>query len=324
MAISIVVPTFNNTEFLEECINSIYNSGIDVEYELLIGIDACEKTLDFINQLDINKNTKVFLFSQNRGPYVIKNTLAKLSKYENIIFFDSDDVMEPIMVSLCENGLQKYSVVKCLYKNFRLINDEKQVKHEKKWGEGVFAIKKDIFLGLNGFEDWRVAADSDFMARLYRNRAKIWHPNETQFLRRLHPNSLTMSEDTGFSSQIRNHYANISRSKTYFGPLQQITTGEYMELIFEKNEILNLKDLFKETPNSDLEKKLKENKKLISKILKNEDIKPILRNSNKLDYQQINSKIRETGNQKIQMKTNEKIKHFGTQFGKKTARKIIR
>ena len=36
MGISVIVPTYNNEKYLKECIESIYRSGLDREYELLI------------------------------------------------------------------------------------------------------------------------------------------------------------------------------------------------------------------------------------------------------------------------------------------------
>jgi len=288
MSISIIVPTFNNVDYLGECINSIYNSAIDVNYELMIGIDACEKTLDFLKTFSLNENTKIYLFENNGGPYIIKNTLAKIAIFDKLLFFDSDDIMDLISVQLCDEGLKKYHVVKCLYKNFTTQKDLKIINPKKNYGEGVFAIQKEIFLTLNGFEGWRVAADSDFMFRLYKNRAKIWYPKELQFLRRVHPSSLTMSENTGWSSDLRKYYANISKQKTYFGPLQELKIGNFMEIVLEKNKIMDLKNFTKENFLSEQEINLRENRKKLSKILKNENIKPSIKQSNTINYDNVN------------------------------------
>jgi glycosyltransferase involved in cell wall biosynthesis len=299
MAISVIIPTFNNVEYLEECINSIYDSCVDREYEILIGIDGCKKTVEFIKNFKINENTKVFYFPNNGGPYIIKNTLSQISKYDKIIFFDSDDIMEPIMATICDEGLEKFHIVRPKYTNFKVINDEKVFeKNPRRWGEGVFAIKKEIFLGLNGFEGWRVAADSDFIGRLYRNRAKFWNTSQVLFKRRVHSESLTMASETGFNSEIRSQYARLSREKNTFGPLPNLAVGYYDELVFDKSKVMNLKDLMKE--NIDLDEKVyKERKKIISNILNNENIKPKLTHNNQIDYNQINKTQLKTQNLKI-------------------------
>lgn len=299
MAISVIIPTFNNVEYLEECINSIYDSCVDREYEILIGIDACEKTVEFIKNFKINENTKVFYFKDNGGPYVIKNTLSQITKYDKIIFFDSDDIMEPIMATICDEGLEKFHVVRPKYTNFKVINTEKVFeKNPRRWGEGVFAIKKEIFLGLNGFEGWRVAADSDFIGRLYRNRAKFWNTSQVLFKRRVHSESLTMASETGFNSELRSQYARLSREKNTFGPLPSLAVGYYDELIFDKSKVMNLKDLMKENINSE-DKIYKERKKMISNILNNENIKPKLTQNNQIDYNQINRTPLKNQNSKV-------------------------
>lgn len=299
MAISVIIPTFNNVEYLEECINSIYDSCLDREYEVLIGIDGCDKTVDFIKNFKINENTKVFYFKDNGGPYIIKNTLSQITKYDKIIFFDSDDIMDPIMATICDEGLEKFHVVRPKYSNFKVINDEKVFeKNPRRWGEGVFAIKKEIFLGLNGFEGWRVAADSDFIGRLYRNRAKFWNTSQVLFKRRVHSESLTMANETGFNSELRAQYARLSREKNTFGPLPSLAVGYYDELIFDKSKVMNLKDLMKENIDSN-EKAYKERKKMISSILNNENIKPKLTHNNQIDYNQINRTQSKPQNTKV-------------------------
>jgi len=320
MGISVIIPTFNNVDYLEECIKSVYDSGLDREYELLLGIDGCEKTLEYIKNIEINNKTKVFYFPENGGPYIIKNTLAKIANFDKLLFFDSDDVMELIMITICDEGLQKYQIVRPRYLNFKIVNEEKVITNVVgRWGEGVFAIKKEIFLGLNGFEGWRVAADSDFLGRLIRNRARFWNTNQVLFHRRVHPNSLTMSKETGFTSEIRNNYAKISMERTNFGPLPFLSTGEYNELVFNKTEPLDLKTFLSEKNENFDDKKYKEKKKLISKILNSQEIKPTLTQSNKLNYDDINrnnvtknnkSKINSAIN-RVQNLSNDTKKHFG-------------
>lgn len=292
MGISVIVPTYNNTKYLEECINSIYASAKERDYELLIGIDACEKTLDHIKTLKLNSKTKVFFFQKNGGPYLIKNTLTKVSKFDKVLFFDSDDVMRDIMIPIIEDGLDKFLVVRPKMSNFKTIKDmNKEDKSRRIWGEGVFGIKKDLFLGLNGFEGWRVAADSDFLARLNRNRAKIWSTNDTLFYRRVHPESLTMALETGFRSNMRMEYAKISKNKTYFGPLASLATSDYLELDLQNVYDVNYNELIIKDEDYRKSVEYKEKKKIISNILNNENIKPKFTSVNKPDYDKINKTL---------------------------------
>ena len=48
LSLSVIIPTFKNVEFFEELIQSIEKTNFRGEIEILIGIDGCEETLNFI------------------------------------------------------------------------------------------------------------------------------------------------------------------------------------------------------------------------------------------------------------------------------------
>jgi hypothetical protein len=111
-----------------------------------------------------------------------------------------------------EEVIEKLTIYDCVklkyndYKNNIIIGNTK-------FGEGVFAIKKSLLLDMNGFEPWRVAADTDFMIRLNKRGVKFYFTNEVCFKRRVHNESLTQRKDTGYGSDIRRNYSKISENK---------------------------------------------------------------------------------------------------------------
>lgn len=246
MGISVIIPTFDNIEYIDETLDSIYKSGKNFDYEILIGIDGCNKSLKYLKDKNYPDNTKIFFFPTNKGPYLIKNTLSTLAKYDNLLFFDSDDIMEKNMIGYCLNSLNKHQCVKPRLHNFRIV-DGKMVNEvgRKNWGEGVFAIHKKIFDYHNGFEGWLVAADSDFMNRLYKNNTSVDLSQEILLLRRLHDKGLTSRPDTGLRSSLRLKYASISKSKKYFGPLPELKIAEYQPINiaeYTNNDIFKVGD----------------------------------------------------------------------------------
>ena len=246
MGISVIIPTFDNIEYIDETLDSIYKSGKNFDYEILIGIDGCNKSLKYLKDKTYPDNTKIFFFPTNKGPYLIKNTLSTLAKYDNLLFFDSDDIMEENMIGYCLNSLNKHQCVKPRLHNFRIV-DGKIVNEvgRKNWGEGVFAIHKKIFDYHNGFEGWLVAADSDFMNRLYKNNISVELTQEILLLRRLHDKGLTSRPDTGLRSSLRSKYASISKSKKYFGPLPELKIAEYQPINiaeYTNNDIFKVGD----------------------------------------------------------------------------------
>lgn len=234
MSLSVVIPTFNNVDFLPELIDSIINNEYQDEFEILIGIDGCKTTLEYINNNQFPDNFKFFYFLENKGPYLIKNTLCEISKYDKILFFDSDDIMLNKTLSEIDENLDRYDVIKPKYINFedkengRVFDDKRN-----QFGEGVFGIKKDLFLGLNGFEGWKVAADSDFMGRLYKTNVKILHTPYPLFHRRVHNDSLTVHPDTGLKSKLRGYYVLKSRKKTKDHIVNEtLQTSQYVTVDF--------------------------------------------------------------------------------------------
>ena len=229
--ISIVVPTFNNTHYIDECIDSLMESSNGLKYEILVGIDGCQKTYDHLKDKSFPENVKIFYFKENRGPYLIKNSLANIASSENILFFDSDDVMLKSSVSFLNDLSHKFEVIK-----FRLVNfvgdfNVNNVKGKSMFAEGVFFIKKSLFLSMNGFEPWMCAADSDFMARLYKKKLKIHFTDEILFHRRIHTENLTKRGDTGLGSKLRASYWKISKNKKGDGNPESLSLSEFVPIL---------------------------------------------------------------------------------------------
>jgi glycosyltransferase involved in cell wall biosynthesis len=306
MGISVIIPTFDNIEYIDETLDSIYKSGKDLEYEILIGIDGCNKSLKYLKDKTYPVNTKIFFFPTNKGPYLIKNTLSTLAKYDNLLFFDSDDIMEENMMGYCLNSLNKHQCVKPRLHNFKIVNGEMvNEAGRKNWGEGVFAIHKKIFDYYNGFEGWLVAADSDFMNRLYKNKISVELTQEILVLRRLHDKGLTSRPDTGLRSSLRSKYASISKSKKYFGPLPELKIAEYQPINiaeYTNNDIFKVGDT-----NSDNEEELQE--KYIRELRK-ESLDKVFNHKNyrvKTPVEKIEKKVSSINYEKINNLLNNKV-----------------
>lgn len=216
--LSIIIPTFKNTEYIDECIYSIVKSSNGYNIEILVGIDACDETLKYIKNKNYPKNVKFYYFSKNEGPYLIKNSLSTIAESNNILFFDSDDIMKDSMIKTIIENINGYKMIKIKYKNF----SEKKLEQIKEvaFGEGVFVIKKEIFQSMNGFEPWFCSADSDFMKRFYNkyDEKLIMYTKEIMFDRRVHDKGLTVKKETGMMSSLREEYSKISKEKGYLNP----------------------------------------------------------------------------------------------------------
>ena len=85
--ISIITTIYNNVEYVEDALDSFVESCGNTPFEILVGIDNCEKTLSYLLTISskLNKNIKLFFFTERVGTYIIRNTLVSKSSYEKII-----------------------------------------------------------------------------------------------------------------------------------------------------------------------------------------------------------------------------------------------
>lgn len=322
--ISVIIPTYNNVKFIDECIYSIFNSSLTHNLEILIGIDGCLETLEYIKNTPYPNQVKFFYFKTNEGPYSIKNTLANIAKADKLLFFDSDDIMNDNMIDETIKGLNRYVCVKPKFTEF----DGKSLGGTT-FGEGVFGIRKDLFLSMNGFEPWMMAADSDFMGRLYKRKVSILHTKSPLFKRRVHPNSLTNRKDTGLHSLERHRYAKLSKNKKGDGNPPILHTRPYIILDLEIN---NLK-LEQEKNEWEFRKKIlntvldPQPRKVITKENKKS---PPITNHNRLDFltQKVEKKESITHNNQpsdrqelINKKKSNNVNMVKKQFPKKTNNK---
>jgi len=259
--LSIIIPTYKNPNYLNEALESILKNNNF--FEILVGIDGCEETLNYIKDKEFDSRIRFFYFNKNFGPYIVRNTLATLATTENILFFDSDDIMIDGMIDDISNILNDTQFVKPMYIEFT--DNLPKLKKTNLFGEGVFAIKKDLFLSMNGFEPWKVSADSEFMSRLYKNNIQFKYTNTPSFYRRIHNNSLTQNPETNLSSKLRHNYSRIINSKSNFGPLSKLHIEDYIEITpsFIPSFTPSISEKRKETALNTLSKVLSLGKKYI-------------------------------------------------------------
>lgn len=205
--LSIIITAYQTQEFIEECLNSVENQtyfkGND-NYEILVGIDGCQDTLNKLLEIsDKYRNLSLYLMVKNKGTYVTTNTLINLAKYENILRFDSDDIMKPELVNEVMYYADEYDIVQLKYRNFK--TDIKSAYGRCDYANGAIFVKKAIFEAFGGYQPWLCAADYEFLMRVNKH-VKIKRLNNLVLYRRMHNESLTKKEGTKMTSNLRKKY----------------------------------------------------------------------------------------------------------------------
>ena len=102
MKISIIIPVYNSSLTLNECLNSIFNSSYK-NYEVIV---VSDKSTD--NSVDIAKKykTKVVELSQNKGPATARNKGSEEAQGEILLFLDSDVIINKDSLNLIIDKFQ--------------------------------------------------------------------------------------------------------------------------------------------------------------------------------------------------------------------------
>lgn len=117
LTLSIIVPIYNAYQYLERCINSILNQGLDEnDYEiLLINDGSTDNSLKICNHYSTIKPSLIKIINKpNEGVVVTRNCGIDYAKGEYIYFIDADDYLIP-------NGLN-YLITNFLHEEIDILS----------------------------------------------------------------------------------------------------------------------------------------------------------------------------------------------------------
>ena len=232
--VSICITAFKSVKFIKKTLNSIANQTWfknNKNYEIILGIDGCNETLQYIKSIQNNyKNLIVIMMKKNKGTYITTNTIMTISKYDHLIRFDSDDIMYPNLVEKVMIQNTKYDMVRFKMRNYYPVTKRKIVRE----AIGQFMIKHWVFDYFGGFMPWKCGSDGEFKARITKF-INVIYLKDVLFLRQIHPESLTQSKKTNFSSKERKKKLIYIKKKTK--KIKTLNQARINKIIFDFIEI---------------------------------------------------------------------------------------
>ena len=97
--VSVVVPVYNVKAYLEKCINSILNQTYENLEIIIVDDGSTDGSSDICDQF-LKKDNRVFVIHKENGGVVsARQAGIDKAKGEYVIAIDSDDWIEPIMIS---------------------------------------------------------------------------------------------------------------------------------------------------------------------------------------------------------------------------------
>ncbi len=129
--VSIITPTFNSQDFLEQTIDSILDQSYK-NWELILIDDAStDNTVNLIKDY-ISKHSKISLIQNNtnQGAGVSRNKGINAAKGDFIAFLDADDLWIPNKLEVQINFMLKNNVDVC-FSSYDLIDEEGNKLYKK-------------------------------------------------------------------------------------------------------------------------------------------------------------------------------------------------
>lgn len=115
--LSIIIPTFNVEDYIQETLTSCLNQDISQEEYEIICIDdgSSDATVSKIEEIaSANKNIKLFT-QKNSGVSATRNRGIELANGNYIWFVDSDDLIAPNCINTLLTEAEKYDAEKLLF-----------------------------------------------------------------------------------------------------------------------------------------------------------------------------------------------------------------
>ena len=96
MKISIIIPVYNTSPYLRECLDSIFSQDYHDCEVLCVDDGSTDDSLDILNEYQQHyPNNMIVLSQSNQGQSVARNTAMDKATGDYVVFLDSDDYFMP-------------------------------------------------------------------------------------------------------------------------------------------------------------------------------------------------------------------------------------
>ncbi|WP_083901441.1 glycosyltransferase family A protein [Azospirillum sp. B4] len=221
--ISVLIAAFRARRWLGDCLDAVFAQPLPAGWRLqvLLGVDGCDDTLDYIGTAPYPALQKVHL-RRNRGTYVTFNTLMQYAEGDLIARFDADDVM---LDGYLRRHIEAQEEGADLTFSWSVYTDEDlrptssipalpdyrpESGHLRKGSHGQFVAKRHVWERLGGFRAWPCGADTEFLIRAEVAGFRKAVLEEFLYLRRTHRGSLTAHPETNYESNTRMRLQNLT------------------------------------------------------------------------------------------------------------------
>lgn len=222
LRVSICMPAYNASQYVEEAIESVLAQNYD-PFELLIADDgSTDNTLELINQYKRHPKVRIYSNRRNIGPAATRNKLVQLAKGEYMTPCDADDLMLPGNLRRMSRFLDTHLRIGVVYANFLLLNTTQDNKissdpkvfgkdYHKAWdlrentfNHGGSMIRKKLILAVGGYDETVFSIDDwSLWLKLTEITRAHYLTHEIYYVWRRNPKSITRTDKQNYTDSRR-------------------------------------------------------------------------------------------------------------------------
>ena len=123
MKFSVLVPVYNTSQYLEQCLTSLVDQTFD-DFEVIIVNDgSTDNSKDICDKYQSEYPEKITVINQeNQGLIAARRNAIKVAKGEYCIFVDSDDYIQLTLLEKVNDSINEYNTDVLIY-SFRYVRD---------------------------------------------------------------------------------------------------------------------------------------------------------------------------------------------------------
>lgn len=208
--VSVVIPCYNSEEWLEDTLDSVYNQTYNHLEVIVIDDGSTDNTKEIVKKY----SDKIkYIYQENSGPSVARNTGINNSKGEYIAFLDADDMWEEDKLIKQIEFMKNNSSYGVVVTDLKVVNESNEYlyTHKNIWPENKKEIIEKIFMGgigmstptimarknllekVGGFDEQLPAREDHFLLMNVAEISSIKHIQEPLVRRRINDSSFTQN-----------------------------------------------------------------------------------------------------------------------------------
>ncbi|NHZ86170.1 MAG: glycosyltransferase [Planctomycetia bacterium] len=219
--VSVIIPVFNGERFLKFAIESILTQNYK-PVEIIVVDDG---STDGSAEIAKTFKTVRYIYQNNNGPSVARNTGIEISKGEFIAFLDSDDIWSPKKLNVQVSYLNKNPEIGFVFAHRRM-KVEKSIANPPWYKEHLFdnacpvlcasalLARRTVFDKVGGYNpNFRFGENAEWLTRTKDANIKMVVLTETLLEQRLHDKNQTYHLNEMRSSILRALKNSIDRQR---------------------------------------------------------------------------------------------------------------